>query len=299
MNLNSVGLRLHRQPAVLAGGGAEPGRRDAAAAVHVRGADVRRPQLDGGLGAAPARADARPRLGREQPGHAFGMMLLRRRARRRRRRQLRIVDDEHLLVLPGEGEGLGARPQRRRRQHRRRRGAGAVRGRRGRSRPASASHLERAGLLYVPLVLLAAVLRVALHGQPVGRQGRLRLRAPRRRASAAHLGDVVPLHRHLRLVHRLRRRVPAADQGPVPRGQHRLAYASSAPSSARWSGRSAAGSPTASAARGSPRRSSSRWGSACSAVVVALRLRELRPSSSRASCCCSSRPGSATARPTG
>ena len=80
-----------------------------------------------------------------------------------------------------------------------------------------------------------------------------------RREAAAHLGDVVPLHRHLRLVHRVRRRVPAADQGSVPRRQRDRRTRSSAPWSARWSGRSAAGSPTASAAPGSPRSASSRW----------------------------------------
>ena len=41
--------RFAARPAVLAGRGAQPGRRDPAAALHVRRADLRRPQLDGGL----------------------------------------------------------------------------------------------------------------------------------------------------------------------------------------------------------------------------------------------------------
>ena len=42
-----------------------------------------------------------------------------RRAHRRRRRQLRLLDDQHQLLLPAAQEGLGARPERGRRQHRR------------------------------------------------------------------------------------------------------------------------------------------------------------------------------------
>ena len=84
----------------------------------------------------------------------------------------------------------------------------------------------------------------------------------------AHLGDVVPLHRHLRLVHRLRRGLPAAHQGPVPRRRRRRRTRSSGRSSARWCGRSADGWPTGSAAPGSPRSATSRWGSASSASSV-------------------------------
>ncbi len=57
--------------------------------------------------------------------------------------------------------------------------------------------------------------RVALHGQPVVRQGRLRgLR--RRAARTAPVAHVAALHRHLRLVHRVRERLPEAHRRSVP-----------------------------------------------------------------------------------
>ena len=58
--------------------------------------------------------------------------------------------------------------------------------------------------------------RVALHGQPVQRQGRRRglRRGPARTAPVAH---GAALHRHVRLVHRLRERLPEAHRRPVPR----------------------------------------------------------------------------------
>ena len=68
-------------------------------------------------------------------------------------------------------------------------------------------------------------LRVHLHEQPRGREVQA-ARAARRGEVQAHLGDVVPLHRHLRLVHRLLRRDAAADQDQLlpladPDGVHR------------------------------------------------------------------------------
>ena len=87
--------------------------------------------------------------------------------------------------------------------------------------------------------------------------------AARRPEEQADLGDVVPLHRHVRLVHRLLRRDAPAHQAQLlaaagPDGRRASASTSSTtrssvPSSARCRGRSAATSPTGSAA---PR---SRW----------------------------------------
>ena len=57
--------------------------------------------------------------------------------------------------------------------------------------------------------------RVALHGQPVVRQGRLR-RLRRRAARTAPVAHVAALHRHLRLVHRVRERLPEAHRRSVP-----------------------------------------------------------------------------------
>ena len=92
-------------------------------------------------------------------------------------------------------------------------------------------------------------------------------RAAGGRAVQAHLGDVVPLHRHLRLVHRLLRRDAAADQdqlldrrSPTPPDRHqlRLLRLPGRPRRARSPGRSAAGWPTSTAARGSRSGPSSR-----------------------------------------
>ena len=89
----------------------------AAAAVHLRGRDLRRPQLDHHQRAAAADPD---RADRDLPG-ARGLVhdaADRGHHRRRRRRQLRLVDDEHQRLLPAAAQGLGARDQRRRRQSR-------------------------------------------------------------------------------------------------------------------------------------------------------------------------------------
>ena len=77
-----------------------------------------------------------------------------------------------------------------------------------------------------------------------------------------------------------------------------LTGASSAPSSARCPARSAAGSPTGSAGRSSRSRSFVVMAVAGVVAVVGVQPRACR-SSSPASWCCSSRPASATARPTG
>ena len=118
---------------------------------------------------------------------------------------------------------------------------------------AATLNLPLAGWIWVPLILRRDVRRVALHGQPVLRQGRLR-RLRRGAARAAPVAALAALHRHLRLVHRLRQRLPQAHRRPVPgvlehrgRAAHPCPSPSSAPSSARSPGPTAAGSPTASA----------------------------------------------------
>ena len=107
----------------------------AAAAVHLRGRQVRRPQLDDRQRAAAAGPDD-PDRDRARARRLVHTLLIVVAVRRRRRRQLRLVDDQHQRLLPGPAQGLGARDQRRRRQPRR---AGRAAG-----RPARAGHARRA-----------------------------------------------------------------------------------------------------------------------------------------------------------
>ena len=112
-------------------------------------------------------------------------------------------------------------------------------------------HLERAAYVYAGLAVVGHARGVPLHGQP--RDGHVEAaRAAARAAAAPHLGDVVPLHRHVRVVHRLLRGDAAADQAEllgagagapghrdllrllrVPRRRHRL----SDPAARRLAGR--------------------------------------------------------------
>ena len=124
--------------------------------------------------------------------------------RRIRRWQLRQLHVEHHLLLPAAGEGLGARPERGRRQPR------SIRSRSSSFRSSitigagATLNLPLAGWIWVPFILARDVRRLPLHGQPVVSEGRLRgigRRAPR----TAPLAPRAAVHRHLRLVHRLRR----------------------------------------------------------------------------------------------
>ena len=114
-------LRLHPAAAVLAGRRAEPGRLAAAAALHLRGAEVRRPQLDDRQRAAAGDPDAAVRRtscsGRTRrtgcscviaatAGFGGGNFAS----------SMANIN----FFYPTRQEGRGARPQRGRRQHRRR-----------------------------------------------------------------------------------------------------------------------------------------------------------------------------------
>ena len=114
-----AGLRVHPAAAVPPGRAAQPGRVAAAAALHVRGAEVRRPQLDDRERRAAADPDAAVRGRGAEPGDALLGVLPDRRHGGLRRRQLRQLDGQHQLLLPRRQEGHRARAQRRRRQPRR------------------------------------------------------------------------------------------------------------------------------------------------------------------------------------
>ncbi|CAA9317353.1 MAG: Nitrate/nitrite transporter, partial [uncultured Friedmanniella sp.] len=204
-------VRLRPGPEVPAHGAAHPGRRRAAHPLHLRRGHLRRSELDDRL--RPAAPGAlRPGRGvpraRRLLHHPAGHLVVRRRGRR----QLRLVDDQHQRLLPAAPQGLGARRQRRRRQPRGpRRPAG---------RPAGAGDPRRdaptrdGGDLHPP-DRARRPRRRADHGQPDPEQQRARS-DPRGHPALRDLGHLAPLHRHLRLVHRLRLRVRAGPAGPVP-----------------------------------------------------------------------------------
>ena len=107
--------------------------------------------------------------------------------------------------------------------------------------------------------------RGAAHEQPLVGQGRL-LRLGRRAARTAPVAAVPAVHRHLRLVHRVRERLPQAHRRPVPgvlqhRGGNgsRLARLPRRPRRLARPSATAAGSPTASAVHESRSASSPRW----------------------------------------
>ncbi len=149
---------------------------------------------------------------------------------RLRRRQFRLLDGQHLLLLPEGGEGQRARAQCRPRQSRRQRravrGADRHHGRRVRLvRRRPGSDYQR----NADVAAVAAECR--LHLGAVHRSQRVRrmVRHERHRVgqglvrrsggdlpAQAQLDHVLALHRHLRLLHRLLRGLPAAGQDPVP-----------------------------------------------------------------------------------
>ena len=185
----------------------------------------------------------------QQPEHAVLGVLPDRGHRRARRRQLRQLDGQHQLLLPGRQEGRRARAQRRRRQPRRRADPALPAGDRRRRRRSSAWSRRPT----------AASTSSGRPGSTPGSRSWPRSRrtsswttsAPRKSSAAraaaggpqaADLDHGVPLHRHLRLVHRLLRRDAAADQAELlgRPTRRRSAPASTSPtsrSSAPWSAR--------------------------------------------------------------
>ncbi len=159
----------------------------------------------------------------KQPGHVLHHVHDRRGVRRLRRRQLRLVDDEHQRLLPAAAQGLGAGPERRRRQHRRaghpaRRPAGDRHGQ---------QHRARNRLCHLPCAdRTGRRRRRAVHGQPAQPAVQPR-RHGRGVALQALLGDELPVHRHVRILHRVlvRLRSGAADQLPGRRRQCRAGVA--------------------------------------------------------------------------
>ena len=152
---------------------------------------------------------------------------------RLRRRQFRLLDGQHLLLLPEGGEGQRARAERRPRQsrrlHRAVRGADHHHGRRVRlvRRRSGDGHQRNADVIAVAAerrLHLGAVHRrqrvrgVVRHERHRFRQGFVR-RSGGDLPAQAQLDHVLALYRDLRLLHRLLRRLPAARQDPVPDGR--------------------------------------------------------------------------------
>ena len=204
-------LGPHRRPGAHRHRGRLRRRRDAAHPVHLRRAALRRPQLDGRLGAAAARADARAGLGGAAPRDAVRRAAARRGA------------------PPASAAATSPRRWRTSR-------SSTPSGRRaGRS-----ASTPRAATSASPSSRSGAARRSACGGLAAGRRRRARCTCRSRSLAAvlacrymdnlreakadpgptaratgarAHLADLVPLHRHLRLVHRLLRGVPDPAQG--------------------------------------------------------------------------------------
>ena len=183
---------------------------------------------------------------------------------RLRRRQLRLVDGQHLVLLPQGGEGQRARPQcglgksrRQRRPVRHSAGHHSRRVRLDRRRRADHGGRDDEAVAAECRLYLGAVhrrlrlRRLVRHERHRHHEGVLR-RSGGDLPEKAQLDHVLALHRHLRLVHRLFRRLPAAS----PRPNFPTSIRSNSPSSARWSApsraRRPAGCPTAGAAVASP-----------------------------------------------
>ncbi len=118
INSRRIRLGAHGQPGAVPGRRSQRRRRLPAAALHLRGPGVRRPQLDDHLGGALADPLPVAGLGGGPSRHPVRGAAGCRGDRRLRWRQLRLVDGQHLVLLPGEGQALGAGPQRGGRQHR-------------------------------------------------------------------------------------------------------------------------------------------------------------------------------------
>ncbi len=145
-----------------------------------------------------------------------------RRHRRVRRRQLLLVDVQHLVLLSGGEEGLRPRHERGRRQPGRRQRpaprplaiivgipAAAVK------LPKHDIHMAYAGLMWLPLIAIAALgAWLYMDSLHPGEGGQALLREVAR--VRPDLDHVVPVHRDVRLVHRLLLRPPAGHQEHLP-----------------------------------------------------------------------------------
>ena len=89
--------------------------------------------------------------------------------------------------------------------------------------------LQNAGFIWVPFIAASAFVGLVRHERHRGDEGVV-CRTGRDLPAQAQLADVLALYRHLRLVHRLLRRLPAVGQDRVPR--HRRV--ASSPSSDHW-----------------------------------------------------------------
>jgi hypothetical protein len=116
-------LRLHQRAAVLARGAAGPVRRDAAHLLQLHAGDLRRPAVDDARDLVADDPGARHGLCGAEPRDAVLDLPGAGAAVRLRRRQLRLLDGQHLLLLPEGGEGQRAGHQRGPRQSRRQRRA--------------------------------------------------------------------------------------------------------------------------------------------------------------------------------
>ena len=116
-------LYLHDRPIVLARRTAWTIGRDAPHLLLLHGADLRRPAVDHADHLVADHSGARHRHGGAEPGDTLLAVPRLGAAVRVRRRQLRLLDVEHLLLLPEGGEGQRAGPQCRPWQPRRQRRA--------------------------------------------------------------------------------------------------------------------------------------------------------------------------------
>ena len=259
-------LQVHHGRAVLAGGVARHLRRRAAHLLLLHGADLRRTAVDHAGDLVADDPGHRHRLRRADAIDAVSGVSGAGAAVRLRRRQLCLLDGQHLLLLSARGEGQRARAQRRPRQSRRQRravrGADRDHGRRvrlvrrrsgdGCERNAAGAALAAERRLHLGAVhRRQRVRRMVRHERHRLRQG-IVLRSGGDLPAQAQLDHVLALHRHLRLVHRLLRRLPAAGQDPVSRPSTRCNSSSSDRWSARCRARPPAGLPTNGAAGASP-----------------------------------------------
>ena len=157
-------------------------------------------------------------------------------------------------------------------------------------------YLQNAGLMWLPLIALA-LYGAVLHMNNLTSARSIVQGSAGRSSPQAHLGDGVPLHRDVRLVHRLLGGVPAAAQDAVPAGHRAIAFL---------------GPLVGSLARPFGGRLADRMGgarvtfwnfivmaAATVGVLYFIEHQELRGLPRDVPRSCSSPPASATARPTG